>query len=101
MELIFLSLDRTLVGQRLEQLKEKSINQIQITLTMSLVNVNEISMVTIDNLITTAIKDISIKKKGTLPSLQMLLLTKPEMIQYNLKKSKKELSGLKKWGTYK
>ena len=85
MELIFLSLDRTLVGQRLEQLKEKSINQIQITLTMSLVNVNEISMVTIDNLITTAIKDISIKKKGTLPSLQMLLLTKPEMIQYNLK----------------
>ena len=64
MELIFLSLDRTLVGQRLEQLKEKSINQIQITLTMSLVNVNEISMVTIDNLITTAIKDISIKKKG-------------------------------------
>ena len=60
---------------------------------MSLINANQISMVTIDNLITTAIKDIHItKNKQQTPSPQMLLLTKPEVILYNLKQSKKELS---------
>ena len=41
----------------------KLINQIQLILTMSLINANQISMVTIDNLITTAIKDIHNKKQ--------------------------------------
>ena len=41
----------------------KLVNQIQLILTMSLINANQISMVTIDNLITTAIKDIHNKKQ--------------------------------------
>ena len=63
----------------------KLINQIQLILTMSLINANQISMVTIDNLIITAIKDIHNKKQRTKLYHQMLLLIKPEMILYNLK----------------
>ena len=61
------------------------LNQIQLIFTMPLINANQISMITIDNLITTAIKDICNKKQRGNSITKNAFLTRPGMILYNLK----------------
>ena len=71
----------------------KLVNQIQLILTMSLINANQISMVTIDNLITTAIKDIHNKKQtaNSITTNAFVNKTRSDSIQLETIKERIEL----------
>ena len=71
----------------------KLVNQIQLILTMSIINANQISMVTIDNLITTAIKDIHNKKQtaNSITTNAFVNKTRSDSIQLETIKERIEL----------